>query len=399
MTIDLDEPASIVDPTSYFAPYREAGPVHWSDAHAAWIVIDHAAVAEAFRDAERLSSDRITTLERVATRRPASFQRVVELLRGWMVFQDPPRHGRLRGPVRGAFTPRRVGDLRDIVEGVVDDVVDGLPEAGTFDARADFAGPLPALVIAAVLGVDGDDRERFQRWSDDLATIVFSTTPSSTPPDAAIEATDRFTDFFGDLIERERREPSGSLLSTMIAEAGDELALLELVGACTLLLFAGHETTTGLLTNALGLLLERPDALADLRADPSRDAAAVEELLRMLGPTRTMFRKAAVGHERGGHWIEAGETVGIAMCAANHDPAVFRDPAKVDFGRDPNPHLSFGWGLHHCIGAHLARLEARLALRALLDRYPSLEPAGPIPTMTGTVLGYAREPVRIAATR
>lgn len=395
--LDLEDPASIAEPFRYFERARARGPVQWSDAHRAWLVIGHTEVAEAFRDSELLSADRVTALERVAAHRPAAFGRVVELLRGWMVFRDPPQHGRLRAPVRNAFTPRRVDDLTDLVGGVVAEVMAALPD-GELDVREHFAGPLPALVIAAVLGVDGDDRHRFQQWSDDLATVVFSTTPSSLPPDAAVDATDRFAAFFGDLITRERREPSGSLLSHLIAEAGDELSALELVGACTLLLFAGHETTTSLLTNAVGLLLERPELLDWLRRHPEADPTAVEEFLRVLGPTRTMFRKAAVDHERAGQRLRAGDTVGLAMCAANHDPAVFDDPQRVDLARNPNPHLTFGWGLHHCVGAHLARLEARLGLRALLDRFETITPVGPIPPMTGTVLGYARDPLVVSVT-
>lgn len=392
--VDLESQESIRDPARYFGQVTEAGPVQWSDAMRAWVVLDHRGVSAAFRDSERLSADRIGPLERVAAQRPAAFGQVVELLRGWMVFRDPPQHTRLRAPVRNAFTPRRVADLTDLVAGVVDDVV-GRIEPGQVDVRRDFADPLPALVIAAALGVDGDDRESFQQWSDDLATVVFSTTPSTMPSDAAIGATEEFRDFFGRLIERERDQPSGSLLSQLILEAKDDLSALELVGACTLLLFAGHETTASLLANSIGLLMERPDLLRLARRHPSGDALMVEELLRVLGPTRTMFRKAAVDHERGGQHVRAGDTVALAMCAANHDEQVFERPGEIDFSRDPNPHLTFGWGLHHCIGAHLARLEARLALRALLDRFPTIEAVGPVPPITGTVLGYARDPITI----
>ena len=395
--LDLACHESIRNPADYFGPRRQDGPVQWSEPLRAWVVLDHAEASDAFRDAEHLSADRITTLERVAADRPEAFGRVVELLRGWMVFRDPPHHTRLRAPVRNAFTPRRVSDLTDLVAGVVDDVIGALPVEGTFEARRDLAGPLPALVIAAVLGVDGEQRNQFQQWSDDLSTLVFSTTPSTAPADVAIEAADEFEAFFGALIAEERARPSGSLLSHLIAEAGDGLSALELVGACTLLLFAGHETTTSLLTNTIGLLLERPDLLDWWRANPQSDEAAIEELLRVLGPTRTMFRKARVDHVRGGQAIRAGETVAIAMCAANHDEAVFEAPGRIDLARQPNHHLTFGWGLHHCVGAHLARLEARLAMRALFDRYRHLEAVGPIPPLEGTVLGYAREPVLVRA--
>ena len=393
--IDLDSVESVRDPARYFGDVRKDGTVQWSEVHRAWVVLDHPGVAAAFRDGERLSADRIGPLERAAVDRPAAFGQVVELLRGWMVFRDPPQHTRLRTPVRNAFTPRRVDDLGELVSGVVDEVV-GRIEPGPVDVRRDFANPLPALVIAAALGVDGEDRESFQRWSDDLATVVFSTTPTAMPSDAAIEATGEFREFFGQLIDRERRAPSGSLLSQLITEAGDELTALELIGACTILLFAGHETTASLLANSIGLLMERPDLLAQARSNPDGDALMVEELLRVLGPTRTMFRKVAVDHERGGRRLREGDTVAVALCAANHDPEVFDHPGDVDFSRNPNPHLTFGWGLHHCVGAHLARLEARLALRALLERFGHIEAIGTIPPISGTVLAYAREPLLIS---
>ena len=401
--IDLESPPSVADPASYFESARaDGGSVQWSDAHRAWIVLDHAHVADAFRDGDRLSTDRITPLERVARDRPEAFGRVVELLRGWMVFRDPPEHTRLRNPVRNAFTPRRVDDLEGLIADVVDDVIGALPSTGEIDVRRDFAGPLPAMVIAAILGVDREQRAAFQAWSDDLATIVFSADPHSTRPEQAIAATDHFAEFFGGLIERERAHPTDSLLGRLIADTADEFTQLELVGACTLMLFAGHETTTSLLANTFGLLLDRPNVHGELRSCSSSSeaalATAIEELMRVVGPARTMFRKALVDHERGGQRIGAGQNLGLCIAAANHDPLVFADPGRVDFGRDPNPHLGFGWGLHHCVGAHLARMEARLALRAFFDRFPLIEPAGPIPPAKGTVLGYARDSlvVRVA---
>ena len=395
--IDLESAPSIADPTGYFEAARADGSVQWSDAHRAWVVLDHHDVADAFRDGERLSTDRITPLERIARDKPAAFGRVVELLRGWMIFRDPPEHTRLRDPVRNVFTPRRVDDLEGLVADVVAEVVDGLPDHGEIDVRRDFAGPLPALVIAAILGVDRDQRAAFQAWSDDLTTVVFSTDPRSTAGDEAIAATDHFAEFFGELIDRERAAPSDSLLGRLIADTAEDFTQLELVGACTLMLFAGHETTTSLLSNTFGLMADRPEVEAALRACGTAPAMAiaVEELMRMAGPARTMFRKALVDHRRGGRSVRAGDTVALCIAAANHDPAVFDQPERFDAGRDPNPHLGFGWGLHHCVGAHLARLEARLALRAFFDRYATIDPIGPPPPLRGTVLGFARDSLTI----
>ena len=389
--IDLNDPASIDDPYSYWSRYRDMGPVQWSDAHRAWVVLGHVELSEAFRDGRLLSADRVTPLERVAAHRPSSFAKVVELLGGWMVFRDPPLHTHLRDPMRNVFTPRRVATLEEMVSQVVDEIVDGLD--AVIDVREDFAGPLPAWVIAAVLGVEATERDRFQGWSDDLATIVFATDPHTTAPEQATAAAGEFSDFFQRLIERERAEPSETLMTALVNGAGDRLSDLELVGACTLILFAGHETTTSLLMNTMGLLATRPDLVEALRVGELD--TALEELLRVLGPTRSMYRKVAVAHERGGQALAVDDNVLLCVAAANHDPDVFDEPGRLKLNRDPNPHLTFGWGLHHCLGAHLARLEARLALKALLRRYRTFEPVGPVPPIEGTVISSIQQPLRV----
>ncbi len=389
--IDLNDPASIDDPHSYWSRYRDMGPVQWSDAHRAWVVLGHAELSEAFREGHLLSADRVTPLERVAAHRPLSFAKVVELLGGWMVFRDPPLHTHLRDPMRNVFTPRRVATLEEMVSQVVDEIVGGLGDV--IDVREDFAGPLPAWAIAAVLGVEASDRDRFQGWSDDLATIVFATDPHTTAPEQATAAAGEFSHFFQRLIDRERVEPSETLMTALVNGAGDQLSDLELVGACTLILFAGHETTTSLLMNTMGLLATRPDLVEELRV---RDLdTALEELLRVLGPTRSMYRKVAVAHERGGQALAVDDNVLLCVAAANHDPDVFDEPGRLKLDRDPNPHLTFGWGLHHCLGAHLARLEARLALKALLRRSRTFEPVGFVPPIEGTVISSIQQPLRI----
>jgi cytochrome P450 len=168
---------------------------------------------------------------------------------------------------------------------------------------------------------------------------------------------------------------------------------MELVGACTLILFGGHETTTTLLSNTLCILLERPDLVEWLRAHPEQMPLAVEEFMRVAGPARSMPRKVVREHERGGQRMQPGQNVFLAIVSANHDPAVFADPETIRLTRDPNPQLGFGWGLHFCLGANLARLEARVALNSLLQRFPKLEPAAPIPAVKASAMGFGRRPV------
>lgn len=399
MDIDLGSAASIHDPAATFGSWIREGDVHWSEGHRGWAVLGHAAVAEAFRDAETLSADRVTVLERVAAERPAEFAMVVELLSSWMIFRDPPAHTRLRAPARAAFTTARVAEMTPLVESIVEDAFDAM-DAAAADGALDFthhvARPVPALVIGALLGVEAEARAQLQKWSDDLAPIVFSLSPRATPPDLVVQAADSFRAFFGPLVDRSRGVDDGSLIAH-IAASSDTMEVHELVGMCTMLLFAGHETTTSLIQNMAATLLERPDLADLLRADESKIPGAVDEFLRVQGPARTMVRKVARDHERGGHHLRAGENVFLSIAAANHDPRVFDDPATFDVARVHNPHLGFGWGLHHCLGAPLARLEGAAVLRALVRRSPRLEPYGPVPPLRGSTMGFHRDTVRLRA--
>jgi cytochrome P450 len=392
--IDLEDRRSVERPAEFFAEARaRGGDVQWSAAHRAWLILSHAGVEEGFRDAERLSSDKMAAFERVAATRSPAFRDVVELLSGWMNFRDDPVHQRLREPVKGAFTPRRVESLEEQVETITHGVIDAFPGDGV-DLVRDFARVIPALVIAAILGVESDERHRFQAWSDELAHLVFSMNPGKVDEAPIISATEEFKRFFGERIERERTAPTGSLLTTIVHDSSGELSPLELVGACTLILFGGHETTTTLLSNSLALLMERPELQEWLRSHPEADRTATEEFLRVGGPARALPRKVAVTHERGRKTLEAGQNVYLCVAAANHDPAVFANPGDVDFLRDPNPHMGFAWGPHFCLGANLARLEARVAIRALLDRFARVEPAEPIPTVRASAMGFGRRPLK-----
>jgi cytochrome P450 len=297
--------------------------------------------------------------------------------------------------VRTAFTPRRVAELEGRISDLIDDLLAPLLDAGRFEVRESLAGPLPALVIAELLGVPQSHRADFTRWSDDLGEIVFSIRPKTVDPGPVTAATEQFIAFFGELIERERRTPGDSLLAALVHGTGGELSEIELVGACTLLLFAGHETTTNLLTTSVGHLAAHPDDQARLRGDAGLDATAVDEFVRTMGPAATMVRKVREPHERAGQALEPGQTVYLSIAAANHDPAAFDDPGRLDLGRDPNPHLGFGWGLHHCLGAALARLETRLALRRLMARCSIIEPDGEPAPLRGDVMGRARTSVPV----
>jgi cytochrome P450 len=376
--IDLTAPANDADPHALFHELRAQAPLHWSDTHRAWLAVSHEAVNDGFRD-PWLSSDRMPSFERAAAGRPPGFAKVVDLLRGWMVFRDSPAHERLRDPVRRAFTPMQLARLAPMIEDTVDDLLDRVEDADGGDLRPLLTAPLPALVIADLLGVPREDREMFQHWSDELAHVVFAMEVQGSEGDSAIAAAEQFASYFGDLIAARRRAPGDDIVSALVeaSDAGGPTAQ-ELVGACTLLLFAGHETTSGLLANGTCVLLDHPGARDRLAAEPELWPSAVDEMLRLEGPAKVMARKAAADRAWCGAEISARDTVYLVIMAANRDPAVFDAPDSFDITRDPNPHLGFGWGLHHCLGATLARLETRIALRRLFERFPALDLTAPV---------------------
>jgi len=394
--VDLGRPEAIADPAAFFGPLLAVADVHPHGRPRGWAVLGHDAVADAFRDADHLSADRVSVLERVAARRGEELRIVVDLLSGWMIFRDPPEHTRLRVPVRDAFTHRRVQGLADLVEEVVERAFDDLEAHPDGNLTATVAKPVPALVIGALLGLAPDERPLLERWSDDLATIVFSLDPSATVPGPVVRAAQAFHELFGRLVDH---PPTDDGLVARIADRVEGFSRTELIGMCTMLLFAGHETTTTLIQNATALLLECPELEAHLRSPGADLDLAVDELLRVQGPARTMARKARVDHERAGVLIRAGDTVLLSISAANHDPRTFEDPGTIDLARDPNPHLGFGWGLHHCLGAQLARLEAATYLRVLLRRVPELRARGPVPPLVGSAMGAGRGPIHLHTDR
>jgi cytochrome P450 len=378
---DLLAPQAIADPHAVYRALREQGPVTWLPEHRAWFVATYDEVHAGFRDL-RLSSDRLTPMERRLP--PAAAEALgptLALLRGWMVFHDPPHHERLRAPLRRAFTPRTVDALRphvlEIVEAHLDEMAARLHDGETVDLIEHLAFPLPAIVIAELLGVPTSDRDEFKHWSNQLAAIVFGTSDRGAKVTEAAAGSARFAAYFTELIEHYRLHPAENLITALLAagaEADPPLDPVELVGACTLLLFGGHETTTNLIGNAVLALLEHPDQVDRLRADPTLLDHAVEELHRFDGSSKVTVRIVAEDHVRAGVEMTAGQTVFLGIASANRDPAAFDEPDRLDLARpDAHRHLGFGYGLHFCLGAPLARLETRIALGRLVERIPHLQ--------------------------
>jgi cytochrome P450 len=300
-----------------------------------------------------------------------------------MLNADPPRHTRLRLLVNKAFTPKTVEELTPFIRSFVDKAFDAAQARGRMELMADLAFPLPATVIAEMLGVPPQDRDRFKQWSDDV-TAALGNVPSNSSPELlrkSVEGMRALQAYFRDIIAQRRVEPRDDLISGLIKakEEGDRLSDQELLANCVLLLNAGHETTTNLIGNGTYALLRHPDQLKRLRDDPTLIPIAVEEMLRYDSPVQFTSRILTADMELCGKVLRAGQLVLLVLGAANRDPAQFPDPDKLDVGRQGNKHVAFGLGSHFCLGAPLARLEGRLVFETLLRRAPGLHLDGPPP--------------------
>jgi cytochrome P450 len=310
---------------------------------------------------------------------------------------NPPDHTRLRRLVSSAFTPRMVDRLQPRIEQIAKELVDDAVEAGKIDLMSALAAPLPVVVICELLGVPLADRDRFAGWSHAMARAIDP--PFLLPQEAiepAVQARREFAEYFRDLAAHRRRQPGDDLLSALVAvsDTGEMLTENELVVTLTLLLVAGHETTTNLIGNGTLALLRHPDRLRAVRENPDLVAGAVEEVLRYDSPVQLTARVALADTTIGAHPAPAGTYVVAMVGAANRDPAVHRDPDMFDPAREATRHLAFGQGIHFCIGAPLARLEGRIAFRELTSRSAGLELAGePSWKQSVTLRGLAELPV------
>jgi pimeloyl-[acyl-carrier protein] synthase len=383
VAFDPQDRGFLDDPYPTYARLRVHDPVHRS-ASGAWWITRHADVADVFAD-RRFGKSAPPVLAR-----PSALGG--EPIPPSLLFQNPPAHTRLRTFVAHAFSPRTIERLRPHIAAVADDLIDAAADRREFDLVDDVAFPLPAIIIAELLGVPARDRDRFRHWSTVLARSIDRTAPAEIQARGA-EGREALADYFAGLIAERRQRPRADLISDLLAveHDGDRLEFGELLAMCTLLLAAGHETTVNLIANGVLSLLRRPDQLELLRSHAELMSTAIEEFARFESPAQMMDRVVLEDLELHGRRLLAGDRVIVVMGAANRDPSVFSAPDQLDITRQHNPHVAFGRGIHYCLGGALARLEGELTIAALLDRCPRLQLAGPLVRGSNPVLRTLRQ--------
>lgn len=389
--LDPGSPAFIDDPYPVLASLRATGPVLWHEPMGVWLATTHDAVSQVLRNRDfgRLWTDH----------EPASQMEPFNALhRNQMMENEPPTHTRLRRLVAKAFGRGHVERMRPRIESLAASMVDDLPggPGESFDLLGDYAEPMPVYVIADLLGVPREDHVRLRDWSQAIVHMYEPGVGALTKA-AAIEASTAFSDYVRGVVELRRSTPGDDLITDLLAarDEGTKLSDDELVASVVLLLNAGHEASVNVFGNGFAALLEHPDQMQRIVSGEVAVETALEELIRFDAPLQLFERTATSDVEVSGQLVRAGQRIACLMGSANRDPQAFDEPDTFDVGRDPNPHVGFGMGLHFCLGAPLALLELQISIRTLLDRFPALTPAGDAPRRPTWVLrGYERIPVR-----
>ena len=364
MPTQQEVPYDSTNPYPWYRYMRDVNPVYYNEQLKMWYVFRHDDVQRILADVQIFSSAEVHG----DTYLGASF-----------LHMDPPRHGRYRALVSQAFTPRSVAQLEPRITTIVNSLLDAVARTGRMDLITDLAFPLPAMVIMELFGVPAASREYFRQLSESFIQEI-ETDPGAAPPSEA-----KLADLLLPFIEARRSQPTDDLISRLVSAEteGKKLGTRDILATCILMLVAGHETTTRLIGNAMYCFTERPEVMAELRANPDLLPGALEEVLRYRPPLCGTLRTTTSDVRIGTTLIKAGQPILVQISSAHHDETVFADPAVFDIRRAPNRHLGLGQGIHFCMGAPLARLESKIAIQSLLQRFPDLQRAGEVQLSLG----------------
>ena len=380
---DLDElltsPEFYRDPYPAFHRLRAEDPVHWSDAWGGWVLTRYDDIEKALRDFRRFTKAGHVT--KALDDLPRDVLTKIGPLRQnfsvGMPQTEPPEHTRVRGLISKAFTPAIVESTSERIQALVERLIDAVAQKGEIDLVADFAFPLPAIVVAEMLGFPTENLDQIKAWSDGIVSFHGS---GRADPERVLKSNQAFVemrDWLRGLFEERRRQPKDDLVSRLVAveEEGEMLTGTELVATCITLITAGHETTTGLITNGMLALLHHPEQRELLEENPALIESAVDEFLRYDPPFQRTWRLTTEDIEMRGKRIRKGQVVSQMLGAASRDPERFPDPDRLDITRQDTTHFAFGFGVHYCLGAGLAHREAEIAIPTLLRRLPGLKMA------------------------
>jgi cytochrome P450 len=380
--LDVLHPDFVANPNPMIDRMLRQQPIAFDPRLGGWLIGSYGDTMRLQRD-PRLHSNRVGYVTAaLSPELRAMIMPLSDWYEQWLPMKDPPEHTRLRRLAAPAFQPRNLARLERRVEEVVDQIIDRVMAAGEMEVARDFGFPVPRTIIGAMIGIPDEDLHRLMPWTHDLIALLGGELTAADAIARARRSHDQMTAYYRDLIEERRRRPiEGEILSSLVAacDADDRLSVDELVTMIALLTVAGYETTAQLITNGTLLLLQNPEQLALLRANPALVPGAIEEMLRCEPSPAFNTRTVREPFEYEGHRFEPGQILYFMVVAANRDPARFPDPHRFDVTRPDNAHLTFGFGIHHCLGAPLARMEARIAFQRLIARLPGLHlPEQPI---------------------
>jgi cytochrome P450 StaP len=393
----------ISDPYQFYDLYREADPIHWgisasSRLSGAWYIFRYKDVIQVLEDARFIREIHRVREDVDPVPVPSTYAALRSIVSNWMVFRDPPYHTRIRSLVNKAFSQKVIERIRPSIYKIVDSMLDKVHTKGEMDLVEEFAYPLPIMVIAALLGVNPEDRVLLRDWSQSLMQVNAS---RSKPPvedyEKAERAAQSFIDYLSAIIHERRINPREDLISGLLKANIEENKLSdeEIISTCVHLLTAGHETTVNLISKGMLALLRNPEALEMLRIFPERIPAAVEELLRYDSPVQMVTRWASEDIEMDNKLIRRGDNIGLMIGSANRDPMRYKNPHILDLRRDDSRHCVFGAGIHFCVGSALARAESQIAFNILLNRLPEISLSEQTLVWPDTVVFYGPKKLKI----